>query len=48
MRAAGHVYDVLSSAEEDTIHANLLRLTDRVGLLMEDEALLCAHGLERP
>ena len=40
MRAAGHVYDVLSSAEEDTIHANLLRLTDRVGLLMEDEALL--------
>lgn len=47
MRAAGHGYAPLSPAEENTIHANVLRLIDRVGLQVENEALLerlAAHG----
>ncbi len=40
MRGAGHTYNVLSPAEEDTIHANILRLIDRVGLQVENDILL--------
>ena len=40
MRAAGHTFDVLSPQEEDTIHANVLRIVDQVGLQVENAALL--------
>ena len=40
MRAAGHALDVLTPAEEETIHANILRLVDGVGLQVENEQLL--------
>ncbi|MCL6432008.1 MAG: trimethylamine methyltransferase family protein [Anaerolineae bacterium] len=40
MRGAGHPLDVLSPQEEETIHANVLRIVDRVGLQVENAALL--------
>jgi len=40
MHAAGHALDVLTPAEEETIHANVLRLVDEVGLQVENEQLL--------
>lgn len=40
MRAAAHPFNVLSPAEEETIHANVLRLVDEVGLQVENEKLL--------
>ncbi|MBI2942032.1 MAG: trimethylamine methyltransferase family protein [Chloroflexi bacterium] len=40
MHAAGHPYQVLSPVEEDTIHRNVLRLIDQVGLQVENDALL--------
>jgi trimethylamine--corrinoid protein Co-methyltransferase len=40
MRAAGHGYQLLSPAEEETIHAGVLRIVERVGLVVENDALL--------
>jgi trimethylamine--corrinoid protein Co-methyltransferase len=40
MRAAGHAFNVLTPTEEETIHANVLRLVDEVGLQVENEQLL--------
>lgn len=40
MRAAGHAYQVLSPTEEVTIHANVLRIVDQVGLQVENDAFL--------
>ena len=40
MRAAGHGYQLLSPAEEETIHAGVLRIVERVGLAVENAALL--------
>jgi trimethylamine--corrinoid protein Co-methyltransferase len=40
MRGAGHEYRVLSVREEETLHANVLRLIDQVGLQVESDPLL--------
>lgn len=40
MHAAGHSFNVLSPAEEDILHRNILRLVDEVGLQVESDALL--------
>ncbi len=40
MHAAGHPIAVLSPAEEETIHRNVLRIVDEVGLQIENERLL--------
>jgi len=40
MRGAGHEYRVLSVREEETLHANILQLIDKVGLQVESDALL--------
>jgi trimethylamine--corrinoid protein Co-methyltransferase len=40
MRAAGHPFQVLGPNEEETIHRNVLRIVDEVGLQVEHEGLL--------
>ena len=40
MRGAGHNYRVLSFREEETLHANVLRLIDEVGLQVQSDPLL--------
>jgi trimethylamine--corrinoid protein Co-methyltransferase len=40
MIAAGHAYAVLSPSEQETIHRNVLRIVDEVGLQVEHEGLL--------
>jgi trimethylamine--corrinoid protein Co-methyltransferase len=40
MRAAGHPFQLLSPGEEETIHRNVLRIVDEVGLQVEHDGLL--------
>lgn len=40
MIASGHPYQVLSPAEEDAVHRNVLRIADEVGLQVENDGLL--------
>ena len=40
MRGASHEYRILSTREEETLHANVLRIIDQVGLKVESNALL--------
>lgn len=40
MRSAGRPFQVLSPQEEGTVHRNVLRIIDEVGLLVENGALL--------
>ena len=40
MHGAGHAYAVLTATEEEIIHANVLRIVERVGLQVENDAFL--------
>jgi trimethylamine--corrinoid protein Co-methyltransferase len=40
MRAAGHAYNLLSSAEENTIHKGVLRILAEVGMEIQNDELL--------
>ncbi|MGC9350155.1 MAG: trimethylamine methyltransferase family protein, partial [Anaerolineae bacterium] len=42
MRAAGHAYDVLSSAEVELIHQSALAILERMGMEIQNQELLLA------